>query len=430
VIGKELHSSLWPSLLRTDSAASTGVLLSVQIARWITLFTALLVAIAAVVTPLGLYEDILPESSTTLQQFHYIADTGIFGEGTMQRNNSIGWSRICGGFGPVACPDSDSVVNQFSNASGEFVQVEGSYDTYVPQRTIDLFQSGVSGLESSVSGPFDIQWRLLTSQTQLSTSQTFVNANNNSNYAVGSFRSVGSLVLDNRFEVIEGLVVDTVNGSIGFRNHTAPPLTTYGSTWQEDLLFWEPVTQCVDTNLTFDYEIPATSNQEEGGPQGPILGSVVNIRLVDHGGFVNLAPKIPQPNFTDTQANPDLWTRAYTGAWWNNLYTMAFMGITNLRNGSDATSSGIFQLINSTLGQEYPFVYPDGKTADINILLSPQSFLSAEYGQYLWNLDQSTGGSNLNITGLNTTLGEPALFPNPLHINQTTLGSISMRRFP
>jgi len=187
VIGTQLHSSLWPSLLRTDSTASTGVLSSVRITRWITLFTALLVAVAAIVTPLGLYEDILPESRTTLQQFHYIADTGIFGEGTMQRNNSIGWSRICGGFAPFACPDSDSVVNQFSNASGAFAQVQGSYDTYVPQRTIDLFQSGVSGLESSVSGPFDIQWRLLTYQIQ-PTAETFVNANSSSNYAVGSFR--------------------------------------------------------------------------------------------------------------------------------------------------------------------------------------------------------------------------------------------------
>jgi hypothetical protein len=221
--------------------------------------------------------------------------------------------------------------------------------------------------------------------------------------------------------------VDTVDGSVGFRNHTAPPFTTYGSTWQEDLLFWEPLTQCVDTNLTFDYEIPANTSQESGGPQGAILGSVVNIRLVDHGGFVNLARKIPQPNFTDTQADPDLWTRAYTGAWWNNLNTMAFMGIANFRNGSDATS---LQRTNSTLGQEYPFVYPDGKTADINIELSPQAFLTITYGQYLEGLDQSTGGSNLNITGLNATLEEPALFPNPLHVNLTTFIGISMRRFP
>jgi len=31
-----------------------------------------------------------------------------------------------------------------------------------------------------------------------------------------------SLVLNNTFQPVEGLIVDTVNSGIGFRNHTVP----------------------------------------------------------------------------------------------------------------------------------------------------------------------------------------------------------------
>ena len=42
-----------------------------------------------------------------------------------------------------------------------------------------------------------------------------------------------------------------VNGGIGFRNHTAPTGFSNGAEWVEDLTWVEPVTSCVDTNLTF-----------------------------------------------------------------------------------------------------------------------------------------------------------------------------------
>ncbi|KAL8721861.1 MAG: hypothetical protein Q9225_001538 [Loekoesia sp. 1 TL-2023] len=62
-------------------------------------------------------------------------------------------------------------------------------------------------------------------------------------------------------QAVEGLVVntvhsgDTVRGGIGLRNHTVPSGLPYGGRWSEDLLWIEPVTACVDTNLTFHFSL-------------------------------------------------------------------------------------------------------------------------------------------------------------------------------
>jgi hypothetical protein len=45
---------------------------------------------------------------------------------------------------------------------------------------------------------------------------------NNSVYAVGKAATLQSLILNNEVRLVEGLVVDTINGGVGFRNHTVP----------------------------------------------------------------------------------------------------------------------------------------------------------------------------------------------------------------
>ena len=47
-------------------------------------------------------------------------------------------------------------------------------------------------------------------------------------YARGSFRSLESLILHDTIEPIEGIIADTINGGVGYRNHTAPMSLTYG----------------------------------------------------------------------------------------------------------------------------------------------------------------------------------------------------------
>jgi hypothetical protein len=88
-----------------------------------------------------------------------------------------------------------------------------------------------------------------------------------------------SLILNNDTEAVEGLVVDTKQGGIGFRNHTIPMDFKHGATWTEDLLFVEPETVCININLTIDYTI----KRNDTGTYN--IGDVL---LTDRGGFANL----------------------------------------------------------------------------------------------------------------------------------------------
>ncbi len=55
-------------------------------------------------------------------------------------------------------------------------------------------------------------------------------------------------------------MVDTIRGGIGFRNHTIPTQVYLGAEWDEDLLWIEPVTECVNLNLSVEFnKLPYTS---------------------------------------------------------------------------------------------------------------------------------------------------------------------------
>jgi hypothetical protein len=104
---------------------------------------------------------------------------------------------------------------------------------------------------------------------------------NNSAYTVGKVATLQSLILNNEIGLVEGLVLDTINGGVGFRNHTVVPADVgLGLEWQEDILWIELVTECVDSNLTIEfnhilYELP--------------VGSREQYLLVDHRGMANLS---------------------------------------------------------------------------------------------------------------------------------------------
>jgi hypothetical protein len=58
VVSRLIHSSSWPIALGADSASRTGVSRRIQALSWIQRIALVLVAIAAVVTPLGLYDQL------------------------------------------------------------------------------------------------------------------------------------------------------------------------------------------------------------------------------------------------------------------------------------------------------------------------------------------------------------------------------------
>ncbi|KAL4744819.1 hypothetical protein BDW72DRAFT_212173 [Aspergillus terricola var. indicus] len=345
-VGRLLHSSHWPVVLNGDSAASRNVALPVIILKYAGLLSALLVSVAAIVTPLGLFETIVASDNPTAEPFHYIVDKGIFGLGTPARNESLTWSRVCGTAGyPSTCLD----LMRNSSSSNK------SIDRTIPQETIDLFSSGISQSNNSVSSIFDIQWRSWSwtkfSSASSGKDNSSINETASSStavYPIGTFHQISTLALDDKFEVVEGLVVNARTGGIGFRNHSAPPLTPYGSTWAEDLLFIQPVTECVNTNLTIEYSVPENSVLDT---------TTANLTLVDKGGFSKLNQRFPQWDPSQAQTNPNLWLRAYQAAWLNNVYAMKMLNVSDIRQTGAADAPLRFHGLNSTVNRRFLLGY-------------------------------------------------------------------------
>lgn len=309
-IAATLQSSYWPTLLQTDTSTSVNVQGSV---RWISRIGAiglLLIAVASIITPIGLYETI--ESSPALQTvpFPYIADTGPFGYGTPERS-TLGFNRQCGVPTLTACPGSDTVEEQSSESiSSEF---PFGYDSRIPTDKIKLLQSGLQEQQQTVSSFFDIQFRSHNKRQDPA-------INNGTFYEAGAYRQLDTLVLRDAIEAVEGLVVDMIDGRIAFRNHTLPTGIALGATWDEDLLVMEPETHCVDTNLTLDF---TTS-----GLNGSLGGKLSDLVLTDRGGFTNIATKLPTYDKSSPQINADLMNRAYQSAWYFNALLAIYYNVT------------------------------------------------------------------------------------------------------
>lgn len=315
----------------------------------------LLIAVAGIITPLGLYDEFVQTRSVQVT-FKYLPDTSPFGIGTPPRSN-LSFSRICGGFGPIVCPFSDTVVVAEVESTGETTyKFPYGYNLSVPQFIYDAFSSGTTE-NTTISNFFDIQWRrYYTASNPI--------YDNGSAWLVSGFTSMQSLIMDTEVQVVEGLVVDMVNGSVGLRNHTFPPGYQYGATWSEDLLFVQPDTVCVNTNLTIDYTISTSPNISE---------LLTNLVLTDRGGFVNLNSTYPEPDLTNPQASPDLWTRAYKAAWLNNAFTALFYNVTDDNDAKLGTTA--FSYMNSAINKTFPLPSgPLGDNQQFSSFLSSQDF--------------------------------------------------------
>jgi hypothetical protein len=132
----------------------------------------------------------------------------------------------------VACANSFSQVDYVENATGWYSNVT-SYDSRIPQYVIDVFESGLSEMNNSVSSIRDIQARTYSWGV---INDIGFRPDDNGTYPVESYRQISTMITNNEVLLVEGLIVDMVNGGIGFRNHSAPPVTPFGSTWSEDIL--------------------------------------------------------------------------------------------------------------------------------------------------------------------------------------------------
>lgn len=211
------------------------------------------------------------------------------------------------------------------------------------------------------------------------------------------------LVLSDAIEAKEGLIVDTRQGRIAFRHHRTPTHVGQGAEWEEDLLFLEPVTECVNTNLTLEFKIP------EDGQLGS--ASLVNLTLIDNGGFSKLIQEYPVMNVTTSQEDPQLRFRAYKAAWLVNTYSMLIMNVT--RPNPDS-----FAYLNSEPGKRFELDIGFGGPASADSIYVDTLFSS------LVNPD-SNAKSNTTSSFTNETI-QNGIYDNPFNISSGNYSDISL----
>ena len=363
-VERELTSSAWPRLLQTDSSVSIGMKPKLRFARWLRPICFFLITVAGIVTPLGLYDTVAPSRRTQLLSFSYIRDTGPMGYGTPPRAD-LTFGRSCGNFLPLPCPGTSvDIQYSYNETSGTATAniTDDNYDMRIPEVLAKLYQSGLYDQEQTVSSFFDIQSRQYTYSRE-------AGVEHGKSYVVDAYRQVTSLILDDDFEVVEGLIVDTKNGGIGFRNHTVPVGIQYGAEWKENLLFLEPETACINTNVTIEYMIRWPSASSDGS-------QLANVTLVDQGGFAEINTTYPHLEFYNTQENPALLERAYKAAWLTNANNMLYFNVTR-------PNPHAFSYLNSKVGQRYPITLETTNplqsfsvSSDFSSLVNPQLYQS------------------------------------------------------
>jgi len=389
VVSRFLLSSHWPLFLRSDAAASSHVEHNVAAITWMRPLGLALTAVAAIVTPLGLSDALAPASGTTIATFVYAPDLGPMALGTPPRG-SLGFQRVCGDFLCPGMPDVGNVTLTYSNISSQYYIKTPS----IPQSLVDLYQSGLRDRPSSLSSFFDVQTRQYRLTPRI---PSYYDTKNNASYMVPSYKPLTSVVLNNNYELLEGIISDSIDGGIGFRNHSVPTGMQYGAEWEEDILWMTPEAVCVDTNLTTTYTQDSTSYTSS------TYGCVL-----DKGGFASLNRTVPIPDqyypWNDTQSSPNLYARTYQTAWSTNVYSMFYLNVSTPGTNRSRISSNLGQQwsVNSTLTSSLNFKFM-ARGIDLSSLVDPPSSLNMSSGS--WNRVGITNPWNISTDNYTAIYG-------------------------
>lgn len=358
---KTLQGTLWPMILRSDSARTKSVARRVNVAS-ITLTVAIVLQLAVhIVTPLPLVQQIQPRDDSSTVSFKYAPDLTFFGQGTAPRpSQPLG--RTCGTSAFTDCTPSNELFDKLSSGS----------------------------VGTTVAGPKDIQFRnMFFYQNQSS---------NNEQIVVGLTLPMQNLLLNTNFTIVEGLIVDPNNGGVGFRNHTIPIGLQLGATWQEDILWIQPETVCTANNFSIHFPF-GNSHVNEFFPvlnTGTSPNSASNSYLQDDGAFVYRNWSIPSPRWDiygpDSLWNitgpiPDLAQRSFLGAWWDNFFTAAALNIS--ANSTTRVGTRYGQHFTNYTIVVNPFAITisniDGAIFDQAMPYNLYKFFSANLDRYIGN---------------------------------------------
>lgn len=274
---------------------------------YVNIFAAIVLGVAAAITPLGLHSTLRQQQSDGVP-FTYVKDNSPIGEATQQRGD-YSLNRVCGDTIIESCPGNDDGYDTIFNATGMYsIARPGANDwmtTSIASNITNVFASATEGEMSTVAGVADIQYRsyiVYNNQTRPGQDENTQWLDEGRPRTQGQFRSYQPFILDSKVQAIEGLIVSTgEKPGIGFRNHTLPPSSESGFTWTEQILWLEPETACTNLNITFDFTMPAPNH----------IGAVPNSRLTDRGGLVDLPVDYPIIDLNNTQDQPKLQERSW-----------------------------------------------------------------------------------------------------------------------
>lgn len=254
---------------------------------------------------------IIAPMSTTILSFDS-TDTSFYGQGTLERPKGP-VRRLCGWTKWVDCPDSvyddPAIRNKYVNHT--------VVNTSIPLQTYLPFTNITRG--NIIAGPLELGYRNYYQRADQYVDNGDVDI-------VGSVQPLQSFLLDDQYRVIEGLIVDTINGGIGFRNHSLPIEMQLGAEWTEDILWVTPETACTSVNFSLHFSISKD-----------YFYTTNNGYMRDDGGFANLENEMPMPGWNGPDdewqnvfgASPDLQQRSHTLAWWNNQFTAKALNISS-----------------------------------------------------------------------------------------------------
>ncbi|KAF7364769.1 hypothetical protein MVEN_00346800 [Mycena venus] len=348
VIGRSLHASLWPTILHTDSTAARGTGYRVAVFSYLSFAVTVLVAVGGVLMPLGLSSGPTLLAPPKLVPASFVADNSPLGLATSPRGSDYVYTRSCGSFSRVTCPGSSDNVS------------------------FSIAPEVVARFNATPYSPFSIEYRRYYNGR--------ATPGDNETTFYSQFSTTESLILRNGIFAVGGLIVDMDNPGIGLWNHTLPTETPKGGMWSQDVMWLEPVSECVDTNLTVDYTLSDSIS----------TNLVDKFNLTDRGGFFNLTREYP-PLDRDGQ-NINLWQHAYKGAVLSNFMAMEFLN--NLTRNE------------SSFGRTFPLndsqtLFPVGKMQTQNLWWLPGGDGSGGIGPGLQTSCEGYGGADTaNITNV------------------------------
>ncbi|RYP57325.1 hypothetical protein DL770_010696 [Monosporascus sp. CRB-9-2] len=314
IVNRTISTTIWPHLLRADSVNARYGSRPVRVISWVMTITALLLVPSSVLAPLGLSEEIVPTGSRRVE-FAYAQDTSSWGRVTMPRPE-LAFGRLCETGLNINCPGQYQGVYMNETSEGVWESVstddDSTINSSIPLNYTNMFYSATSNQGNTVSGLFDIQYR----RWHLDRLDLY---DKGAMYAQGDFRFIENLIPQEAILLKEGLIIDmTDTPGIGFRNHTVPVGLEFGATWSEDLTWIEPVTQCVDTNLSIEV------NFAEGADS---FSTNHTYFIVDRGAWIDLdMDELETRPWNDNQTL-DLFGRAYKAARMSNVLAAASLNI-------------------------------------------------------------------------------------------------------